>query len=563
MSSFQGGSGGEKNNGKGNTNIDKSKGQDEKDDDDDDSNRPRRLQPIVTPNNRITEFWSSDDPENINNENNRIRDESIPALVPFSPDPSHLSSVLSRKPPSSPTTATTLLMKNSQDKPPLALLTHQMQLLSGAFGLSVVLFLLLLLPSLWACFAFLLCSTTAVLFFQTLYQYGQNELSNILDQGVLNYLPSTLQAYFTTTSINEYMQDGTFMREHYYWLLYFLPGLTPAQQNFFIQQLPQSRRDLLFHRGFLSLVVPSTANEWLLGRRHMQYPPTISRQETSEINNTSNSLLLPDPDTVENNRFIIDADVIRSETQEGSSVTHMDALRAIFNSFVSLTLSLTGLGTSATVDAASVDENNLLFLNEASGNRGREQQQPPPDLVWTPFEESDEEDEEDLLNASLHEETQQRIVTPTIANDAPNGEEDCVLDEEIVNSAISVAMTNVAASFTAIVSSQIVSTLDQWIPTVTRTGIISSVALFGYVYVRPWLLLRANNYLPRLSTTTRAATTNNGAVVWTISLFSAAMIGTAGSLMFMRSSARAALQEAQEAKGMIPKPKKEEKDGKK
>mmetsp|Transcript_28680 Transcript_28680/g.41062 ORF Transcript_28680/g.41062 Transcript_28680/m.41062 type:complete len:124 (+) Transcript_28680:241-612(+) len=122
MSSFQGGSGGEKNNGKGNTNIDKSKGQDEKDDDDDDSNRPRRLQPIVTPNNRITEFWSSDDPENINNENNRIREESIPALVPFSPDPSHLSSVLSRKPPSSPTTATTLLMKNSQDKPPLALL---------------------------------------------------------------------------------------------------------------------------------------------------------------------------------------------------------------------------------------------------------------------------------------------------------------------------------------------------------------------------------------------------------------------------------------------------------
>eukprot|EP00590_Aulacoseira_subarctica_P011266 CAMPEP_0172437586 /NCGR_PEP_ID=MMETSP1064-20121228/72291_1 /TAXON_ID=202472 /ORGANISM="Aulacoseira subarctica , Strain CCAP 1002/5" /LENGTH=590 /DNA_ID=CAMNT_0013186069 /DNA_START=295 /DNA_END=2066 /DNA_ORIENTATION=+ len=590
MSSFQGGSGGEKNNGKGNTNIDKSKGQDEKDDDDDDSNRPRRLQPIVTPNNRITEFWSSDDPENINNENNRIREESIPALVPFSPDPSHLSSVLSRKPPSSPTTATTLLMKNSQDKPPLALLeerrnvveilrereneehrkkipseknsqdkpplallTHQMQLLSGAFGLSVVLFLLLLLPSLWACFAFLLCSTTAVLFFQTLYQYGQNELSNILDQGVLNYLPSTLQAYFTTTSINEYMQDGTFMREHYYWLLYFLPGLTPAQQNFFIQQLPQSRRDLLFHRGFLSLVVPSTANEWLLGRRHMQHPPTISRQETSEINNTSNSLLLPDPDTVENNRFIIDADVIRSETQEGSSVTHMDALRAIFNSFVSLTLSLTGLGTSATVDAASVDESNLLFLNEASRNRGRDQQQPPPDLVWTPLEESDEEDEEDLLNASLHEETQQRIVTPTIANDAPNGEEDCVRDEEIVNSAISAAMSNVAASFTAIVSSQIVSTLDQWIPTVTRTGIISSVALFGYVYVRPWLLLRANNYLPRLSTTTRAATTSNGAVVWTISLFSAAMIGTAGSLMFMRSSARAALQEAQEAKGMIPK----------
>jgi len=562
MSSFQGGSGGEKNNGKGNTNIDKSKGQDEKDDDDDDSNRPRRLQPIVTPNNRITEFWSSDDPENINNENNRIREESIPALVPFSPDPSHLSSVLSRKPPSSPTTATTLLMKNSQDKPPLALLTHQMQLLSGAFGLSVVLFLLLLLPSLWACFAFLLCSTTAVLFFQTLYQYGQNELSNILDQGVLNYLPSTLQAYFTTTSINEYMQDGTFMREHYYWLLYFLPGLTPAQQNFFIQQLPQSRRDLLFHRGFLSLVVPSTANEWLLGRRHMQHPPTISRQETSEINNTSNSLLLPDPDTVENNRFIIDADVIRSETQEGSSVTHMDALRAIFNSFVSLTLSLTGLGTSATVDAASVDESNLLFLNEASRNRGRDQQQPPPDLVWTPLEESDEEDEEDLLNASLHEETQQRIVTPTIANDAPNGEEDCVRDEEIVNSAISAAMSNVAASFTAIVSSQIVSTLDQWIPTVTRTGIISSVALFGYVYVRPWLLLRANNYLPRLSTTTRAATTSNGAVVWTISLFSAAMIGTAGSLMFMRSSARAALQEAQEAKGMIPKPK-EDKDGKK
>ena len=567
MSSFQGGSGGEKNSGKGNTNIDKSKGQEEQDDEDNDANRPRRLQPIVTPNNRITEFWSSDDPENIHNENNRMRNESIPALVPFSPDPSQLSSVLSRKPPSSPTTATTLLMKNSQDNPPLALLTHQMQLLSGAFGLSVLLFLLLLLPSLWACFAFLLCATSVILFFQTLYQYGtlyaQNELSNILDQGVLNYMPCTLQNYFTTTSINEYMQDGTFMREHYYWLLYFLPGLTPAQQNFFIQQLPQSRRDILFHRGFLSLLVPSTANEWLFGRRHTQHPTTLIRQETSERNHTSTSVLVPHPDTVETNRYTIDSDVLRNNTQEGSSVTHMDALRAIFNSLASLTLSLTGLGTSATVDTASADENNLLFLNEASRNRGREQQQPPPDLVWTPFEESDEEDEEDLLlNASLHEETQQRMVAPAIANDAPNGEEDCVRDEEIVNSAISAAMSNVAASFTAIVSSQIVSTLDQWIPTVTRTGIISSVALFGYVYVRPWLLIRANTYLPRLSTTSRAVTTSNGAVVWTISLFTAAMIGTAGSLMFMRSSARAALQDAQEATGMIPKPKKEDKDEK-
>ncbi len=89
----------------------------------------------------------------------------------------------------------------------LALLIRQIQILCVAWGVSFIVFLAMLLPSLLSLLALMLTGLTVVLLSQTLYQYvtifAQAQVAVILDRGIISYLPETLRDYFTTTSIDE------------------------------------------------------------------------------------------------------------------------------------------------------------------------------------------------------------------------------------------------------------------------------------------------------------------------------------------------------------------------
>lgn len=525
----------------------------------------------------------------------------IPSLIPFTPDsnnmtilqqqqqeeeeegeePSRLESIATN-------TAATTTTTSADTTTSITLLARQIQMLGTVLGISVILFLFLLLPSLGASIALGLCGISTLLLGQSILQYGtlyvQTELSHLVqDRGIVSYLPSTLQQYLTTTTFHEYMQDGTFLRDHYYFLLYFLPGLSSDQQAQFIQQLPSRHRDLLYHPGFLSLILPPSAHPWLFGNASTQQHHQQQQQQQRQQSQTQGLALQP--------MISIDSTIIPSMNHNTSGhlldasstpisaadhVSYNEALRAIFRSFVSwmewiiLPTSTTSSGTN------EVDENLLLLPTNQIGERNLQLQQvPPPDMVWTLAADSDDdEDDEDemmlprpnaaptILMSTCNDSNtiqQQDREEDTNSHQHEEYEDDYVIEEQIVNNAITTAIANITSSIstsiTTYVSTTIISTLDRWIPIVTRIGIVSSVAWGGFAFVvRPMLLSNSNI----LSTATRRNTTmytlrntfasHSGTMLWTIGLFSTSMIGSAATMMILRANARIAYREAQTKK---------------
>jgi hypothetical protein len=364
------------------------------------------------------------------------------------------------------------------------------------------------------------------------------------------------------------MQDGTFLRDNYYFLLYFLPGLSSDQQTQFIQQLPSRHRDLLYHPGFLSLLLPPSTHPWLFGNANIHQQQQQPQQPMILMDSTTIS---PQNST---SGHLLDAS---STPLSGDHVSYSEALRAIIRSVFSW-LEWIVIPTSSS--SIHEEEENLVLLptNQIGEQNLQLQQVPPPDMVWTLGADSDDEEDEDemllirpnaatsVLMTSFNDSEalqHQHRDKDTDSHQHEENEDDYVLEEQIVNNAISTAIANitssVSTSITTYISTTMISTLDHWIPIVTRIGMVSSVAWGGFAFIlRPLLL--SNQYI--LSTATRRNYTmntfrntfvsNSGIMLWTMGLFSTSMIGSAATMMVLRSNARTVYRDAQNKKQQSP-----------
>jgi hypothetical protein len=163
----------------------------------------------------------------------------------------------------------------------LPLQMAQVQYVGAATVFLFVAFFYLALP-LAANVALVLFASFVVLLGRTmyslLYTYAMQQWNVIQQQGLANYVPEAMRPYVDPqhgTTVHEFMTaDGTFVRDHMYLGLYAMPGLTPQQQDFYINQLPSSRRQVLYQRGMVLPFLPEEAQRVVLGeegfRRYQQ-----------------------------------------------------------------------------------------------------------------------------------------------------------------------------------------------------------------------------------------------------------------------------------------------------
>lgn len=144
------------------------------------------------------------------------------------------------------------------------LLQSQIYLLLTTSTLGLILFLFYALP-LAAFISFtLMISSLGALFpviRSTVRARYEMELANH-PLGLLRYLPESLRIMLTETTLHDFMTDTTFMMEHRYLLLYFMPGLSPEQLGGYIDRLPPRHREALLQPG-LGRLMPSVMENFM------------------------------------------------------------------------------------------------------------------------------------------------------------------------------------------------------------------------------------------------------------------------------------------------------------
>ena len=137
------------------------------------------------------------------------------------------------------------------------LLRSQILLLLCSSTIGLILFLFYALPL--AAFISLALMTTSMGAFIPVARsiiIARYEMEMDQPGGLTRYLPEYIRVMLTETSLHDFMTDTTFMMEHRYLLLYFMPGLEPEQLMGYINQLPQRHREALLQPG-LGRLMPS------------------------------------------------------------------------------------------------------------------------------------------------------------------------------------------------------------------------------------------------------------------------------------------------------------------
>ena len=116
---------------------------------------------------------------------------------------------------------------------------------AGSFGA----FLVFALPfSALVALIFFLCSTCAMFYMG--YRILLLEWRNLMaERGIGDYLPASIYQQLTTTSVHEWMMDGSFFLENRYLLLYFIPGISQEQLDSYLERLPARHQYMLTRPG--------------------------------------------------------------------------------------------------------------------------------------------------------------------------------------------------------------------------------------------------------------------------------------------------------------------------
>lgn len=168
---------------------------------------------------------------------------------------------------------------------------RQTQNLAAIFGagssVSFSLFIYFYLPF-SALMAMMLCGTTTSLFLYTVYRQLLVEYNNLMNTGLLQYIPEILRNELTQTTLHELlMRQGNTENPHKYLMLYFIPGLTPEQRTALVDRLPEKKRELLRRHG-LGYFLGDRFMEMLIGRnnlsqRELAAAPVASQTSTRSL----------------------------------------------------------------------------------------------------------------------------------------------------------------------------------------------------------------------------------------------------------------------------------------
>eukprot|EP00554_Chaetoceros_debilis_P002675 CAMPEP_0194081906 /NCGR_PEP_ID=MMETSP0149-20130528/7560_1 /TAXON_ID=122233 /ORGANISM="Chaetoceros debilis, Strain MM31A-1" /LENGTH=784 /DNA_ID=CAMNT_0038763925 /DNA_START=58 /DNA_END=2409 /DNA_ORIENTATION=+ len=124
---------------------------------------------------------------------------------------------------------------------------RQLQLLATTSGGSVIMFLFFFL-NIFAFSALMMGFASTLMIFYTMYNYA----TYVLGQGdgaLFDLLPSGVQEYLSNTSLHEAMTSNESFLENRWYLLYFIPGLTPEQINAMVNRLPERHRNMAHGPG--------------------------------------------------------------------------------------------------------------------------------------------------------------------------------------------------------------------------------------------------------------------------------------------------------------------------
>jgi len=143
------------------------------------------------------------------------------------------------------------------------LLRSQIMLLLGTSSIGLILFLFYALPlAAFISLALMISSIGALLPVIQSIVRARYEMEMQQPGGLTRYLPEYLRVLLTETSLHDFMTDDTFVMEHRYLLLYFMPGLQPEQLMGYINQLPERHRDALLQPG-LGRLMPSVMENFM------------------------------------------------------------------------------------------------------------------------------------------------------------------------------------------------------------------------------------------------------------------------------------------------------------
>lgn len=145
---------------------------------------------------------------------------------------------------------------------------RQLQTLASTLGISFGLFLLffLNLPAL----LFLISTLALAALAATIaYQYVLLQYNSVLETGgFVNLLPESVQNSIRDalqgTTLHEWMADPAFFMEYRYLMLYFIPGLDPAQLDALVDRLPERHRNVLRQPGYMSSMTPASVRRALV-----------------------------------------------------------------------------------------------------------------------------------------------------------------------------------------------------------------------------------------------------------------------------------------------------------
>ncbi len=135
-----------------------------------------------------------------------------------------------------------------------SMFNRQLQLLLSVSGSSVILFLFFFL-NIFAFTALMTGFASTIMLMLTLYNYANFVVSSPQDGALYDFLPSSLQEYLANTSLHDAMTSNDGFMENRWYLLYFIPGLTPEQVNSMVNRLPQRHRDMAHGPGGLARMI--------------------------------------------------------------------------------------------------------------------------------------------------------------------------------------------------------------------------------------------------------------------------------------------------------------------
>ena len=307
---------------------------------------------------------------------------------------------------------------------------RQIQLLASISGASVVVFLFFFLNFLAFLTLILGLSSTSMLFY-TSYSY----ISFVLNSGegaFFSYLPASFQNYLSATSLHAAMTDDSSFLENRWYLLYFIPGLTPEQINGMVARLPQRHRDMAYGPGGMArLVLPE--NLWRLiappngrgdriehvydgsqngGRGNVTGRPRLTM--TGESGHVMRIMdgQAPEPlpvieEDIEDENGVVDVDSILEE-----EITMQDAFQGIFQNARTL------IGGSGGV--AVVEESGQVMPDVTEGDISRH--------IMSPLEASGEPYQDMSWDESYEDELQQRRIEVHVVDDSDSETSDLGLD---------------------------------------------------------------------------------------------------------------------------------------